>query len=298
MDWQLQLVTVYLTVCEAWERGARAAVQRFSPNQKPVLTDQEAVTLYLFGVLTGLQTIRQIYDYADRHLRDWFPELREYKAFVYRLNKISPAFSVLCESIIVAQESHDPSLFKDWVVDSLPIILAGPRRSGRARVAKDLADKGFCASKDLYFHGVKLHCIGVLGRHTLPQLSFAGLAPASVSDHVMFEQVSSELTAGRVFADKAYKDKEHTESLATRRIDLLTPLKKTKGLFTLPGPETFSSWVSQTRQPIESLFNWIIEKTNIQIASKVRSTSGLMVHAFGKLAAAIIQMTTLREQNS
>ena len=194
------------------------------------------------------------------------------------------------------QSPLDPPSLKDWVVDSLPIILAGPRRSGRARVAKELADKGFCASKDLYFYGVKLHCVGQLRSHTLPKIAFVGLAPASVNDHTMFEQISAELTPGRIFADKAYKDKEHTENLAARHITLLTPLKKAKGLFTWPSGETFSSWVSQMRQPIESLFNAIIEKTGIQIASKVRSTAGLLVHTFGKLAAAIIQMTRLRVQ--
>jgi len=42
------------------------------------------------------------------------------------------------------------------------------------------------------------------------------------------------------------------------------------------------------RQPIESLFSWINEKTGIQRASKVRSYQGLLVHAFGRLAAAIL----------
>jgi hypothetical protein len=44
------------------------------------------------------------------------------------------------------------------------------------------------------------------------------------------------------------------------------------------------------RQPIESLFNWIQEKTNIQAASKVRSYKGLTVHVFGRLAAAMFMM--------
>jgi len=48
--------------------------------------------------------------------------------------------------------------------------------------------------------------------------------------------------------------------------------------------------VSRVRQPIESLFNWIEEKTGIQVASKVRSTKGLMVHVFGRLAAALFLM--------
>lgn len=39
---------------------------------------------------------------------------------------------------------------------------------------------------------------------------------------------------------------------------------------------------------IESLSNWINEKTGIQLASKVRFYQGLPVHAFGRLAAAIL----------
>ena len=48
-----------------------------------------------------------------------------------------------------------------------------------------------------------------------------------------------------------------------------------------------STAISRVRQPIESLFNWIEEKTHIQVASKVRSYEGLMVHVFGKIAAAL-----------
>jgi len=52
----------------------------------------------------------------------------------------------------------------------------------------------------------------------------------------------------------------------------------------------FSTAVSKVRQPIEALFNWLIEKTDIQRASKVGSTKGLLVHVFGRLAAAFIPL--------
>ncbi|MBF0208164.1 MAG: hypothetical protein HQK53_14900, partial [Oligoflexia bacterium] len=51
-----------------------------------------------------------------------------------------------------------------------------------------------------------------------------------------------------------------------------------------------SADISRRRQPIESLINWINEKTGIQIASKVRSTKGLNLHFFGRLAAAVMMM--------
>jgi hypothetical protein len=52
----------------------------------------------------------------------------------------------------------------------------------------------------------------------------------------------------------------------------------------------FSKAVSSVRQPIESLFNWLIEKTNIQKASKVRSTKGLLTFVCGRIAAAFIHL--------
>ena len=72
---------------------------------------------------------------------------------------------------------------------------------------------------------------------------------------------------------------------------LLPPVKKEKGQnFLDTADQWLSTAISQGRQPIESLFNWVNEKTGIQIASKVRSYQGLMVHVFGKLAAALFVM--------
>ena len=55
-----------------------------------------------------------------------------------------------------------------------------------------------------------------------------------------------------------------------------------------------STAVARVRQPIEALFAWIEEKTGIEYASKVRSYQGLMVHVFGKLAAALFFWNYLR----
>lgn len=51
-----------------------------------------------------------------------------------------------------------------------------------------------------------------------------------------------------------------------------------------------STAVSRVGQPIASFFNWNIEKTKIQKASKVRLSKGLLIHLFGKIAAAFIYL--------
>ena len=52
----------------------------------------------------------------------------------------------------------------------------------------------------------------------------------------------------------------------------------------------FSATVSTVRQPVESFFNWLNEKTKNQSEHEVRSTKGLTVHVFGKMAAAFIYL--------
>lgn len=74
-----------------------------------------------------------------------------------------------------------------------------------------------------------------------------------------------------------------------QNLELITPKKKAKGQPILSAADRlYSEAVSALRQPIESLFNWIEQKTGIQMASKVRSYDGLMVHIFGRLAAAML----------
>jgi hypothetical protein len=75
---------------------------------------------------------------------------------------------------------------------------------------------------------------------------------------------------------------------------MLTPIKLKKGepenlrQFDKAYNDLYSRDVSAVRQPIEAFFNAIIEKTDIQRASKVRSSKGLLVHLFGKIAAVFL----------
>ena len=54
--------------------------------------------------------------------------------------------------------------------------------------------------------------------------------------------------------------------------------------------KAFNRMVNRLRQPIESFFNWLNEKTQIQNASKVRSTESLLVQCWGKLAFAMFSL--------
>ena len=75
----------------------------------------------------------------------------------------------------------------------------------------------------------------------------------------------------------------HLQGQQTR---LVAPRKKPKGKELTDDESYYNRLVRRIRQPIESLFNWMEEKTQIQRASKVRSTDALMIHCWGKLAVA------------
>ncbi|WP_208094399.1 hypothetical protein, partial [Mucilaginibacter agri] len=73
------------------------------------------------------------------------------------------------------------------------------------------------------------------------------------------------------FGDKIYNDAEFFKDLAINTNSImLTPVKGIKGQPEVikqrdkAANDLFSTAVSTIRQPIESLFNWLITKTDIQ----------------------------------
>ena len=176
----------------------------------------------------------------------------------------------------------------------MPIMLAGEKRSSQASVASEFADefadKGYCSSKGTFFYGVKLHVVGERRRGTMPLPERVGLTPGSENDLTALRRVLPEVHGGELYGDRAYCDGPMKEHLCKEQnLKVFTPIKKKKGQKRLSAADRLlSEAVSRVRQPIESLFNWIDEKTGIQCASKVRSYQGLLVHVFGRLAAAML----------
>lgn len=158
--------------------------------------------------------------------------------------------------------------------------------SYRARVACDLADIGYCAAKKTRFHGMRLHCIAQKRAGRLPLPSQVWLCAASHHDSKAFIEQQPELLATELFGDLAYPTPKIIAHLKDQHTRLIAPQKKPKGKELTEDEKYDNRLVRRIRQPIESPFNWIEEKTGIQRASKVRSTDALMVHCWGKLAVA------------
>lgn len=284
-----QLIALYLRVCRVYDKHPALKYQRLS-NFRPAFTDEELLTIYLFGHMQGSHQQRRIYDYTRRHWRGWFPCLPSYQAFNRRLNRLAPAFEQFITETLagpVAQLARRG----DRLIDSLPITLAKWPRSGTARVAREVADQGFSASKRSYYYGVKLHAIALRRTRQLPLPALLHLSRASQHDLSALRELDPDLGEGFLFGDKAYADEETKRVLAQRGTHLLTPYKRKRNEPETAQPALWSRFVSSFRQPLESLFGWLIQRTEIQNASRVRSTKGLFIHCYGKLAVACLLLT-------
>lgn len=288
------LVAIYLYICHLHEIELRHITQRYSNNNQPVFTDQEIMTIYLYVMQQERRfRIIEIYSFADEYLRDWFPALPSYSAFNYRLNRLSEAFKAITQSILFT--FRPDNLAEYSVLDSMPIITCSGKRNGK--VAQEITDKGKCSTKSLYYYGLKLHLLGFSRPKRMPFPEQIVVTPASENDLNVFKQNWCDIPNRTFFGDKIYYNENYFEDLKNQiNSTMLTPVKAVKNQsdeiknFDKAADDLFSKAVSTIRQPIESLFNWLIEKTDIQRASKVRSTNGLLVHIFGRIAAAFIYL--------
>lgn len=169
----------------------------------------------------------------------------------------------------------------------MPVMLAAQGHSYSAKVAREIADIGFCAAKKTRFHGIRLHFIARRQSARLPVPDQIWLCAASHHDSKAFLEQKIDLSAGALLGDRAFTGKPVRDRLAHGQTQLLTAKKKPKGKLLSEIEKYHNRLIAKFRQPIESLFNWIIERTGIQTTSKVRSTDALMIHCWGKLVVAL-----------
>jgi hypothetical protein len=290
---ELKLISIYLYICNMYDTRLKYSCERFSNNNQPVFTDQEVITIYLYVMrIEQRLKIKQIHDFANEHLRSWFPLLPSYEAFIMRINKLSEAFKSLTNVLLSSYCPEDCNL-NISLMDSLPIITCSGKRT--PSVALEITDKGYCSTKSMYYNGLKLHALAFHRPNHLPFPESIIVTPASENDLNVHKHNWSEITNRSFIGDKIYNDSDLQDKIKNScNSEILTPIKAIKGQSEQTrqrdkaANDLFSKAVSSIRQPIESFFNWLIENTDIQRASKVRSTNGLLVHVFGKLAAAFI----------
>ena len=107
MDWQERLIGLYLYICDHYETHLWVHAQRLSNNDDPKFSDEEVLTLYLFGIMQKCTTIKAIYTYTQDHLHDWFPTLPTYEGYVQRFGSPEEVWNEVSELAGVDKRGFD-----------------------------------------------------------------------------------------------------------------------------------------------------------------------------------------------
>jgi hypothetical protein len=259
-----------------------ACCQRLSNNSNPKFTDIQAATIYLYGMNLGFQTKLSVYNFAKIHLLKYCEHLPTYKQFCSRINRLAPFFAELCNAELNAKRKTS----KAHILDSAPVVVARGSRSKRAKSANDLCDKGYCASKKMWYYGVKIHVLAEERRNSLPIPRKILITKASEHDLNAGKIILENAGDIEVFADKAYIDDDWGYDLQLRYVELCTPFKE-RSQNQIPlddGERAWNAMITNRRQQIETLFSQTDRATSIQNASFVRSEKGLFSLIWAKLA--------------
>ena len=285
---EIQLIELYCAVCHHYNNTLATYAHRTSNNFCPKFTDGECMAILIWGIANQKFDVKCCHEFIADYYHGWFPKLPKYEAFNKRILFLADAFKALASVLLGGlglDESH-----ADFVYDSMPIVVAGAARSGSAKVANEICAKGYCASKKMWYYGLKLHTLAQCNYKAMPTPALMSISKASEHDRPVAGELLEDIHNIRLFADMALVNKEwQARMLVENNVEILTPVKRSKGQERpCSADKLLSRAISGVKQSIESFNNWIIEKTNIQRASKVRSTTGLLVFVFARIACACL----------
>ena len=159
----------------------------------------------MWGIINQKFTVSGCYDFIKDFYGDWFPDLPSYQAYNNRICYLADAFKALA-SVLLGGLGLDLS-HADFIADSMPIIVAGEKRSSKAKAASELCDKGYCASKGMYYYGIKLHTLAQCNYKAMPTPALMMISKASEHDLGIAKEMLDDAANIRVFGDMAFIDK-------------------------------------------------------------------------------------------
>lgn len=105
----------------------------------------------------------------------------------------------------------------EYIVDSFPVEVCHNIRIFRCHVFKGESFRGYCASKQSYFYGLKVHLVTTCAGEPVD----FSLSPGGASDIVSLRKMPLAIPAGSLlYADAAYQDQLYEDLLAEEGISL------------------------------------------------------------------------------
>ena len=88
MDTASTLIRIYLFICQRYWGRLAAVAQRQTGNSDPAFSDEEVLTICVFGLIKKRTTISENNEYMKDHFLDWCPDLPSYQSYNRRLHQM------------------------------------------------------------------------------------------------------------------------------------------------------------------------------------------------------------------
>lgn len=231
-------------------------------GRPPVLTNSELVTLLIWNTLVLHQkTIKDLHNHVRLHMRQEFPRLPTYEAFLYHCHRVTPTMFVLLQHLL-----DGDALTK--LMDSTMLPVCKLKRAQKHRVARDIA--AFGKNHQGWHFGFKLH----VSMNPQGQLSAVALTPANIHDQHLMSKIINQATKVAV-GDTHYGGKDVTRQLWERQGTIVITPPHYKQRKKLAAP--WQNELLDQRAKIEATFDVLKEHLHI-VSSFPRSVFGYLVH--------------------
>lgn len=264
---------MYVVVDDVWREIAPMFKR---PGPAPECSDSELLTLALVGECRGWAVETDMLSYWKEH-RDLFPVIPSQSRFNRRRRNLMKAFSVIRRVVLSLLDlAADPQC----AIDSLPVpaVQFHLVPSSTGDWAAHGADFGKVSSKKLTIFGYKLHLLVTLGGVILDFV----LAPASVCDLTIGEELLSTHHDLDVFGDKAYISAAFAAQLALSNQVRLHTLPRSNQKTQLPAAVCHLH--NRVRQIIETVNGQLAAQFSIEV-NHAHTFWGLCTRLLTKLTA-------------
>ena len=85
MDIQTKLIRLYCAVCHHYNTTLVAHAQRQSNNFRPKFTDEECITILIWGISNRKFEVKACYEFIRDYYGEWFPDLPSCQDFNNRV---------------------------------------------------------------------------------------------------------------------------------------------------------------------------------------------------------------------
>ena len=184
---------------------------------------------------------------SDRYI----PKMLSKSQLIRRLHKIKKEiWEAVLDKLSCELERNVPAT--EFIVDSFPIPTCKLARRARTKLYSEKKYLGYCAAKQEFFLGFKLHMIS--DTHGNPRQYL--LLPASESDIAGFRKIDLHLPKNSsLYGDKAYNDYAYEDRLIQEKQIHLMPIRKRNSK--RKGIELLARLRRKKRKMIETAFSCI-----------------------------------------